>query len=353
MLQLLTFLFLLPAAATDVALVPKEYVALLQAHLSEPWRLVAAEEAGDEDVAQAKVIAPSFVMARNATAFYGMLDKMKAGQLLQWLATGVDLLNYSRIPSHFAICNVHQAGVAISEYVIAALLSWNIKLAEMDAEFRRCTWRADKTNSCQMSRPHKTAFGQTIGVIGLGTIGIDVAAKASALGMRVVGVDTRAPSALPPYMAWVGGDDKLPQLMAESDFVVIAVPLVPATKGLIGAESLKKMKPDGVLINIARGPIVDEVALYEALRDKKIGGAVLDVWWNDFSWYRSGTWPSAYNFSELDNVVITPHASANTLESVNETLDQTASNLKALLHGQPLRNVVRNASFASETLAFV
>ncbi|CAK9052832.1 Glyoxylate/hydroxypyruvate reductase B [Durusdinium trenchii] len=70
---------------------------------------------------------------------------------------------------------------------------------------------------------------------------------------------------------------------------------------MIGIKELAQMKPDGVLINIARGPIVDEVPLWTALQNQRIGGAVLDVWWNDFSWFQNGTWPSTFNFSSLPN----------------------------------------------------
>eukprot|EP00434_Breviolum_minutum_P015910 symbB.v1.2.014023.t1/scaffold992.1/size262058/9 len=113
---------------------------------------------------------------------------------------------------------------------------------------------------------------------------------------------------------------------------------------MIGVKEFSLMKSDAVVINIARGPVVDEVPFWAALQGEKIGGAVLDVWWNDFSWYQNGSWPSTYNFSSLPNVWMTPHVSVNTLEAHNETLDQAAANFMALAKGQALHNVVRNAS---------
>eukprot|EP00438_Fugacium_kawagutii_P032257 Skav209888 [mRNA] locus=scaffold2642:256352:262599:- [translate_table: standard] len=209
-----------------------------------------------------------------------------------------------------------------------------------------------------------------VGIVGFGTIGRGVAQRALGFQMRVVAVDGHrggvagAGGRCRCGWAWedavVGTDDQLPRLLSESDFVVIAVPLLPQTRGMIGVKARRRggrggrtwvavvelslMKSDAVLINIARGPIVDEVPFWTALQGEKIGGAVLDVWWNDFSWFQNGTWPSTFNFSSLPNVWMTPHVSVNTLEAHKETLDQAADNFLALAAGKPLRNVVRNAS---------
>ncbi|CAJ1335378.1 unnamed protein product [Effrenium voratum] len=282
-------------------------------------------------------------LIRNASAFSSLLGRMKSGKLLQWMIAGTDLLNMSAVPSHFAICDVHQGGVAIPEYVISAILQWNVRLPELDADFRHCTWREDLRNSCSRPKPHKEAYGQTVGILGFGTIGKGVASRAAGLGMRVVAVDSHAQQK-PPYVAWIGGDDQLPKLMQESDFLVVAVPLVPATRGLVGPKELASMKRDAVLINVARGPIVDEGSLWTALQGQKIGGAVLDVWWHGFSWYQNGSWPASFNFSSLPNVWMSPHVSVNTAEAENETLNQASGNLLALSEGKPLQNVVRNAS---------
>ncbi|CAK9052871.1 Glycerate dehydrogenase (GDH) (Glyoxylate reductase) (Hydroxypyruvate dehydrogenase) (NADH-dependent hydroxypyruvate reductase) (HPR) (HPR-A) [Durusdinium trenchii] len=310
------------------------------------WRLVSLENATAAELAEAEVLCPPFGLARNATAFAGLLQKMQSGKLLQWMAAGVDLINMSAVPSRFAICDVHQGGVAIPEYVLAAILQWNVRILQMDADFRRCTWRDDMVNTCRRPPMHKEVQNQTVGILGLGTIGRGVAERAAGLKMRVCAVDAKLPATVPPYMAWVGTDAELPRLLKESDFVVVSVPLLPQTKGMIGIKELAQMKPDGVLINIARGPIVDEVPLWTALQNQRIGGAVLDVWWNDFSWFQNGTWPSTFNFSSLPNVWMTPHVSVNTAEAHETTLDQAASNLLALSRGKPFQNVVRNASDA-------
>lgn len=102
------------------------------------------------------------------------------------------------------------------------------------------------------------AKNKTVGILGFGTIGRGVALRAAGMQMRVCAVDAYPPKEVPPYMAWVGDDAQLPRLLAESDFLVVAVPLLPQTRGMIGVKELSLMKPHAVVINVARGPILDE-----------------------------------------------------------------------------------------------
>ncbi|CAE7470339.1 hprA, partial [Symbiodinium microadriaticum] len=333
------------AAVPPTAVVDPSIVSSLALRLpASEWRLIPLDTATEEELESAEVLCPPFSLARNTSAFSSLLQKVSSGKLLQWMAAGTDLINMSAVPSHFAICDVHQGGVAIPEYVLAGILQWNVRMMDMDSAFRRCTWRSDLHNNCTRPKPHKEVYNQTVGIVGFGTIGRGVGQRAAAFGMRVIAVDEYIPSPVPSYVSWIGHDDQLPKLMAEADFVVVAVPLVPATRGLIGPKELSYMKQDGVLINVARGPIVDENALWQTLQGEQIGGAILDVWWHDFSWYQNGSWPSTYNFSSLPNVWMTPHVSVHTLQAQNATYDQAAANFMALAAGRPLKNVVRNAS---------
>jgi phosphoglycerate dehydrogenase-like enzyme len=121
--------------------------------------------------------------------------------------------------------------------------------------------------------------------------------------------------------------------MRESDFVVVAVPLNAQTRGMLGARELALLGPDAYLINPARGPIVDEQALYEALRTRSLAGAALDTWWQ---YPRDGacTPSSRFPFAALDNVIMTPHNSATTLEMVERRVQAIAANINRLLAGR-------------------
>jgi len=330
-------------AGDNVALVDTSRHAPLSAALRTEWRLVDPRNATAADFESAVALIPPDDTLRAPARLSALMDRMPAGRLLQWSFTGTELLNMSAVPGRFAVCDVHQGGVSIPEYVMAAVLSWNIQLPQVDAEFRSCTWHAE--NTCQPTTLHRSAKGQTIGIVGYGVIGTGVALRAAAFGMRVVAVTYPVPASPPAPLAWVGGDDMLPQLMEEADFVVVACPLNAATKGLIGASAIARMKPQGVLVNIARGAIVDEAALFQALSERKIGGAVLDVWWRSFAWLMPGQmWPSEYNFSALPNVWMTSHMSGATQEAQDEDYVQMASNFDALATGQALKNVIRNAT---------
>jgi glyoxylate/hydroxypyruvate reductase A len=171
--------------------------------------------------------------------------------------------------------------------------------------------------------------GATLCVVGLGDIGREIARVARRLGMRVIGV-TRGGRAVREAER-VYRTRAIGTALARADFVVLTVPLSPDTCGLIGARELAAMKPSAWLINIARGPIVDERALLGALRERRIGGAVLDV-------FDQEPLPPAHPFWALDNVAITPHISGPSTPA--EIAPIFNDNLRRYLARRPLRHVV-------------
>lgn len=329
--------------AVPVALVDVEYLAPLRVQLTTQWELVQYDNATAAERAAAVAIVPG-MHEIVGSKMQVISDDVPQVQLLQVPLTGTDLLNWTNIPKHWTVADVHQAGKSIPEYVLAAVLSWNVRLPQMDADFRRCTWNSEPPgNTCRRPAPHRTTSGQTIGILGYGTIGSGVGTRAAALGMRVVVMTHPLPAQKPPEVAWWGGPEILAKLLQESDFVVVCLPLLASTTNLLNASMISQMKPSAVLINIARAGIVNESALYTALLDHKIAGAVIDVWWHEFVWMRSkNSWPSQYNFSALDNVWMTPHASCETAESQNESYTQVSENLDLFAKGLPLNNIVQH-----------
>jgi len=335
------------AAGLHKAIVSSSLLDALQAELNSSWSLTSPESAVHADFEESTAIVTDWKMGRDHAYITSLLERIPHGRLLQVAMDGYEWLNFSAIPTRYAICNVHNSNDAISEYVLGAMLSWNVRLPQLDADFRRCTWQATN-NTCKDPPRHVQTKGQTVGIIGFGNVGRGVATRAAAIGMRLIAVTKDPPSVPPSPLAWIGSDSDLPRLMQESDFVVVTVPLFPSTVGLVSPAVLSHMKSSGVLINVARAPIVDESGLYEALKQRRIGGAILDVWWNEMRWVSPGSgpsaWPSKFNFSALPNVWMTPHISWDTPESHQEGIVQVAANLRALASGLPLQNVVRNAS---------
>lgn len=218
------------------------------------------------------------------------------------------------------------AAPPMAEYVIAAMLLFAKGFPHMARRQREHVWDRRFTA--------REIGGRTCGIVGLGAIGRETARRARALGMRVVGIrrtisgpatDEDADEMLPP--------NELPRLLRESDYVVLAVPLTDETRGMIGAEELAMMKPDAVLINIARGPVVDEEALIAALRDGAIAGAALDV-------FNQEPLPATSPLWDMENVIVTPHFSAGSDRYSERVAAIACENLRRYLAGEPLRNVV-------------
>ena len=138
--------------------------------------------------------------------------------------------------------------------------------------------------------------------------------------------------------------EKLDELLVKSDFVLLALPLDPSTAGLIGREQIGKMKPTALIINVARGALIDEKALYEACRDRRIGGAAIDTWFRYPAQGEVRGDPSHLPFRDLDNVIMTPHGSGWTEGLRPRRCRLIAKNLDRLARGEPLVNIVRQAT---------
>lgn len=175
---------------------------------------------------------------------------------------------------------------------------------------------------------------KTVGIVGLGSIGREVARLSKAFGMRVVAVRRRSQrTGRARYVDLLLPPERLRELLAQSDFVVLALPLTPETKGLIGEAELRSMKPTAYLINIARGEIVDEAALVRALEEGWIAGAGLDV-------FATEPLPSESRLWELPNVVFSPHIAGGMEDYVQRATEVFCENLRRYLDGKRLLNVV-------------
>jgi phosphoglycerate dehydrogenase-like enzyme len=168
-------------------------------------------------------------------------------------------------------------------------------------------------------------------VFGMGSIGGEIARLASAAGMRVIGVKRHARPE--PGVGRVVTPDRLADVVCEADYLAIAAPLTPETRGAVSREVIAHMKPTAWIMNIARGAIVDEEAMIEALREKRIAGAGLDV-------FTTEPLPPGNPLWEMDNVMITPHHSGSSPRTYGRTLALFSENLRRYKSGQPLLNRV-------------
>ncbi|MGH2466268.1 MAG: D-2-hydroxyacid dehydrogenase [Candidatus Limnocylindrales bacterium] len=225
----------------------------------------------------------------------------------------------------------------IAEYVMLMVLAVSRRLPELLELQRERTWQP--LGAVELR-------DVTVGIVGLGSIGRAVAALATGFGCRVIATRRQASAgveqesgqegeqpSITPRLERVLPPERLPDLLAESDFVVLALPLTADTEALFDAATLARCKPGAWLINVARGGLIDERALVRALRDGPLGGAVLDA-------FRSEPLAPDSPFYDLPNVIVTPHTSWSSGRVLERSIDLFCANLRRYAAGQPLRNIV-------------
>jgi phosphoglycerate dehydrogenase-like enzyme len=230
----------------------------------------------------------------------------------------------------------------IAEYVLMMILSVSRRLPQLLELQRERTWQPLEGAELR---------DVTVGIVGLGSIGRAVGALATAFGCRVVAVRRRPEheggmagagegdsagegrTFGEAMLDRVGGPETLPELLGESDFIVLAAPLTPETEDMINDATLAMVKPGAWLINVARGRLIDERALLRALRDGPLGGAVLDT-------FRDEPLPPMSSFYDLPNVIVTPHTAWSSGRVLDRSVELFCDNLRRFATGEPLLNVV-------------
>ncbi|NKB55320.1 MAG: phosphoglycerate dehydrogenase [Alphaproteobacteria bacterium] len=256
-------------------------------------------------------------------------------KLYQIPFTGHDWIGPAQVPAGCCVCNTYEHEIAIAEYVFGAMLEWEIGIAKSDRQFRSHGWEGRTPG---IGPSHGELFGKTIGIVGYGHIGREVARRAQAFGMRCVAA-TRTLRSTEEPLDWIDTMDALERLLGESDYILVALPLSDETRGLFDTVRLAQMKPDGVIINVGRGHILEEEALYTALHEKRIGGAIIDVWYAYPTDAEPERPPSQFPFQNLDNIIMTPHNSARSAAMRERRWEFIVRNLDCLARGEPLENI--------------
>jgi phosphoglycerate dehydrogenase-like enzyme len=258
-------------------------------------------------------------------------------RLVQSVATGIELIDLAALPRGTAVCNAFGHETAIAEYVLMAMLVWSHRFREIEGDFRlRSSWASSWVHS---GAPHGEIRGSTLGIVGYGRVGCEVARRAAVFGCRILAAN-RSPREPGDGVERVYPLSQLDQMLPQCDTVAICSALGPETERLIDARRLGLMKRSAFLINIARGAIVDEDALYMALRDGTIGGAAIDVWWQYPTAAEPARRPARHPFHELPNVIMTPHCSGWTAGMVRRRWDEIAENLRRFVRGESPINLV-------------
>ena len=311
------------------------YVDTLRPLLPADWSILSWDSRTEDKAAFAPLAeqADAIVGGNIPGPAWPATPKLKIFQI-PW--TGYNFTDPTRMPAGVPVCNCFEHESTIAEYVLLGMLEWQIGMRHMDARFRASGWGGSMPGN---GRRHGEVKGKTVGIIGYGHIGEEVARRANAFGMNVIGI-RRSVKPTPPELQWLGTTEALDDLLAQSDFIVLACDLNDDTRDLINAERLAKMKPEAVIINVARGEVIDEAALYEALKNKRIGGAIIDTWYNYNAIGKPEVWPCNQDFQALDNTILTAHESAATLGQVERRWQFVADNIQRAVAGEAVLNQV-------------
>lgn len=275
-------------------------------------------------------------MIADADIYMGWLDGeiFRAAKQLKWIQSPSSGVNYFiDIPELVAgevlltsASGTHAAGVAESAMAMILAFTRGIRAAIQIQPTHTWAMREIRRDMLELT-------DLTMGIIGLGAIGKALAKRASAFDMHVLAVDMY-PDNKPETVHELWGLDRLDDLLAQSDFVVVAVPYTAQTEGMIGAAQIAKMKPTAMLVPMSRGGIVDQDALVDALREKRIAAAALDV-------TKPEPLPADHPLWDMENVLVAPHISGGTQYESKYVLEIFRENLDRFLNGRlPLRNQV-------------
>jgi phosphoglycerate dehydrogenase-like enzyme len=306
-------------------ILPVDIATELQGHLPDDIVVVRVDSEGnlDGDATDAEVYFSWFFL--KPTTLHRILE---SAPQLRWHHAPNAGVNHIITPKYLErnLILTNGSGVhaiPIAEFVIAYMLSHAKQLPRLYKQQTEHNW--------QKGLPIQELLDKTLLIIGAGGIGQEIAVRAKAFGMKIYG-SRRHPQPLPNFDKIVGADE-WKSLLGEANYVVIATPLTWETKGMIDAEVLRLMRPDAYLINIARGAIVDEFALVQAIESGEIAGAALDTVFTEPLPPESPLW-------SLANVLITPHCSGNSPRTKERSLALFLDNFTRYRQGTPLRNIV-------------
>ena len=262
-------------------------------------------------------------------------EQFVAAKTLRWIHSPAAAVHQLMFPelvrSNVLLTNsssVH--GPVVAEHAIAVMLALAKRLPQAMQYQAKKLWSQEQLWN-ERPRPREVA-GATAAVVGMGGIGREFTRLAKALGMRVLAV-REEPSKGTGGADAVYGSAQIDEVLPQADYVLLCTPVTAATTAIINAARLKKMKPEAYLMNVARGPLIDEPALIAALKERRIAGAGLDVFVEE-------PLPADSPFWSLDNVLITPHSAAVTERLWERHYDLIVENLNRFLAGKPLLNEV-------------
>lgn len=260
--------------------------------------------------------------------------------LMPWIGVRPNLITQLGQFPHLTLHNCHWSGDIIAEFMIGLLFAAAKNIIPPDRDLRRGDWGIWDSPAIQLRGKHAV-------VLGYGSIGKKIAQLCRNFGMRVSALRRSATETHEVDGIVIEPRDRLDEVLVSADCLLITLPLTSETEGLIGERELALLHNHAILVNVGRAKIIDEKALYEALRDHKIHSAALDVWYNypKSDAMRPMTFPANYPFHQLDNVILSPHHSAAAIDKEHDRARarELARMINIAAEGQPMPSLVDQA----------
>ncbi|MFW9974334.1 MAG: 2-hydroxyacid dehydrogenase [Candidatus Thorarchaeota archaeon] len=314
---------------------PDELVKLFKAIIGDKAEVVQSElsvesmleHGGDVEII-ASVRVPSEFIAKGSNL-----------RMIQTFGAGIDGVDLSAVRERgdIIVCNNHVNSTEVAEFAISLLFAVAKNLIPSDRELRTGNW----VHRWGGPVPNLEIRGKKVLIIGLGHIGADIAKRLKSFEVTIIAATRSGASRNSDLVDQVVKIDEVQPHVKEADFVILSLPLTNESEGLVNREFLSWMKPTSILVNISRAQIVDEQALYNALKERRIHGAGIDVWWRYPSKWRGTVIPPAdVPFHELDNIVITPHRAAYSEHIERQLYLFAAENILRFIHGETPLNII-------------
>jgi phosphoglycerate dehydrogenase-like enzyme len=314
---------------------PDELVKMFKTIIGDDAEVVQSERSVEsmlESGGDAEVIASVIVPG-------GYIRKASNLRMIQTFGAGIDRVDLDAVRDRgdVIVCNNHVNSAEVAESTISLLLAVAKNLIPSDRELRAGNW----VHRWGGPVPNLEIRGKNVLIIGLGHIGADIAKRLRSFDVTITAATRSGASRNDDLVDQIIRIDEVKRHIKDADFVILSLPLTDESTGLVNREFLSLMKPTSILVNISRAQIIDEQALYEALKEKQIHGAGIDVWWRyPKEWRGTATPPSDVPFHELDNIVISPHRAAYSAPTERELFLFAAKNILRFIRGETPLNIV-------------
>ncbi|MGY5858308.1 MAG: 2-hydroxyacid dehydrogenase [Candidatus Thorarchaeota archaeon] len=312
-----------------------EYSRLIQDILGDKAEVIishASPESILEMGRDADIIASNRVPAE-------LLESSSRLKMIQTFAAGVENIDFTAIQKrdNIIVCNSHINAAEVAEHAITLLFAVAKNIIPNDRELRKGDWKfAFGGPNPNIEIRYKTCL-----ILGLGNIGSEIAKRLKGFDVTIHAATRSGNSKHADLAEKLVKIDEVKPLVKEADFVILSLPHTSESEGLVNESFISSMKPNSILVNISRGPIIEEKALFDALQENKIRGAGLDVWWRyPKKWRGTGHPPTDMPFQELDNLVASPHRAGYSENTEREYFQFAGENILRFIQGKTPHNVI-------------